>query len=335
VPGRRPRARPVRRLAAVVATCLLASYAASCSSGDGDDPATTTTEAAPRDDRFTDTGFVPADQPAALAVAPDGSLLIGELDSGRILRVASDQLDRDRPEATEYARLDVATDGQQGLVGLVGLDDGIVLAGLSQRVGDEVLQRIVQVVPGGDPVAVWDGPVAADQAVGGRLAVAADGRVLIGLGDFLEGSADSFGPDEPYSKLLSVDPAGPADQTPQVVSSGWNNPFAFTVGPDGAIWVADNSPGEVPERIARGDREGPSVDLSGQRAPSGVVVLGTDELAVCGYLSGQLELVPLREGVPGEPTAVLSESCTLGVLALGGGRLAVAAEDGVHLLAPG
>lgn len=290
-------------------------------------------------DRFRPSGFIDADEPAALALSPDGDLLIGERRTGRILAVAAGQLQASSPAATEFARVDVATEGQQGLLGLVVLADGTVLAGMTRPDDDDPRQVVVSIAPEGEVPGgvqpIWIGPPAAPEAIGGRLALTADGRVLIGLGDFLRGKASSFDPDEPYSKLLSLDPAGPPDQEPVVVSEGWNNPFAFTVAPDGAVWIADNAPGEVSERIGRGDGRGPLTEMDVERAPSGLAVLGPDELAVCGVVSGLLELVPVADGEAKQPTDVLAEPCELGVLALPGGGLAVAEYGGVTILTAG
>jgi glucose/arabinose dehydrogenase len=286
-------------------------------------------------DRFRPSGFIVADEPAALALTPDGDLLIGERRTGRIMAVTAAQLQTETPVATEFAQVDVATEGQQGLLGLVVLADGTVLAGMTRPDDDGPRQVVVSIAPGGRLQDVWIGPPAAPEAIGGRLALMADGRVLIGLGDFLRGKASSFDTDEPYSKLLSLDPAGPPDQEPVVVSEGWNNPFAFTVAPDGAVWVADNAPGEVPERIGRGDDRGPLTEMDVERAPSGLAVLGPDELAVCGVVSGLLELVPIVDGEAEQPTDVLAEPCELGVLALPGGGLAVAEYGGVTILTAG
>lgn len=329
------------KLWAAASLCSIALISGACSSDDGDGSAATTTEAptstrssAVVSDRFVPAGVIPTDEPAAMAVTPDGALLIGERATGRILSVSAAQLAEKSPAATEFAQLDVATEGQQGLLGLAVRSDGTVLAGLTRPGPGKPRQVVVSVAPGGELQPIWVGPVAADQAIGGRLALRADGRVLIGLGDFLRGKAASFAVGEPYSKLLSLDPTGPPDQQPVVVSQGWNNPFAFTVAPDGAVWIADNAPGRVPERIGRGDGGGPVTAMTTERAPSGLAVLGPNELAVCGVVSGLLELVPIVDGAAVEPTTVLAEPCELGVVALPGGALAVAQFDGVRILMP-
>src|SRR5665648_375351 len=98
---------------------------------------------------------------------------------------------------------------------------------------------------------VWCGPPSATLANGGHLAFAPDGRLLIGIGD-LQHPRRAQRADTPNGKLLSLRPDGPPTQRPAVVSSGWNNPFAFTFTPSGTLWVADNSPGTRPERLAPG-----------------------------------------------------------------------------------
>lgn len=334
--------RAPRRRLVVLAAALVVAASPGCGSGPDEEPATgdpATGDAARRLDRYRDGPRIAADEPAAMAVGADGSLYIGELRTGRVLRVPPDELDpagatAEEPVAEEIAVLEVATEGQQGLLGLAVTADGDLLAGMTRAEPAPARQVVVRVVPGGDPDPVWVGPAVADEAIGGRIATTPDGRVLIGLGDFLRGPADGFGRDEPYSKLLSLDPDGPPEQEPLVVSEGWYNPFAFAVAPDGAVWVADNAPGDTPERIGRGDGGGPLRDMRDERAPSGLAVLGGDELAVCGVVSGLLELVPIVGDGVGAPEGVLADPCRLGVLALSDGRLAVALDDAVQILEP-
>jgi hypothetical protein len=324
----------------ILVSAVVCALAVGACADDGAEPAgptepTTTTVPPEVVDRLVETGAFAVDEPAAMAVGPDGSLFVGERRTGRIWSVPADQLGTARPDKVQVAQLDVATDGQQGLLGLAVAADGTVYAGMTRPGPGEPRQVVVRLVSEGPPEAVWVGPVAATGAIGGRLAWLPDGRLLLGMGDFLRGSADSFDADEPFSKLLSLDPAGPADQEPVVVSEGWNNPFAFAVGPDGAVWVADNAPGDTPERLGRGDGGGAVIELDPpERAPSGLAVLDAGELVLCGYLSGVAELVTLTEGEVAQPSEVLAAPCELGVVALFGGGLAVAVQDEVRLLAP-
>jgi hypothetical protein len=123
-----------------------------------------------------------------------------------------------------------------------------------------------------------------------------------------------------------------------VVSAGWNNPFAFTFTPDGHLWVADNSPGKAPERLARGDLDGvPSrvTELRQQTAPSGLAAIDDRRLALCGFLSRDIRLFRIgRDGraVPeGEP---LVRDCSIGVVRLADGRLAYANETSIRAIRP-
>ena len=278
-----------------------------------------------------------------MAVGPDGSLYLGERRSGRILRVAADQL-RKRPPgptaaagtaataaapavraATEVATVVVATEGQQGLLGLAVEDDGALLVGATVP-GPPPHQSLLRIRSGGGrPEVVWSGVPAVQQAIGGRVAIGADGGVVMGLGSFERDPATP-----PYGSLLRLDPTGPADQAPVVLSSGWNNPFAFTVGADGVLWVADNSPGAVPERFGRGDGSVRPVDLAGIRAPSGLAEVGPGRFLLCGYVSERLQEVRVApDGGTQVGTAV--GGCRLGVVALPGGDLAVAGPGGVAI----
>jgi hypothetical protein len=102
------------------------------------------------------------------------------------------------------------------------------------------------------------------------------------------------------------------------------------------VWVADNAPGDTAERLGRGNGVGSVIELAPpERAPSGLAVLGPGELALCGYLSGIVELVVVSPlGEVAQPSEVLAAPCRLGVVALRGGGLAVAGLDEVRLLAP-
>jgi len=257
---------------------------------------------------------------AALAALPDGSLLVGFLRTGEIWHVPADGAPR-----RAFPRLRVSTDGQRGLLSLAVLH-GRTYASWTTRARRLVVGRLRAHAA---PVIVWRGVRTATLANGGHLAVARDGRLVIGIGDRQAGS--------PVGRLESLDPAGPATQRPRALSTGWNNPFAFAFTPDGRLWVADNAPGRVPERLARGDKgggtPGPVSILQRRPAPSGLAALGRRTLALCGVVSGTLDRYVLR-GSRWQAGETLATGCRYGVTRLAGGALAFSADDGVRTVAP-
>lgn len=116
-----------------------------------------------------------------------------------------------------------------------------------------------------------------------------------------------------------------------MLSTGWNNPFAFTYTGDGALWVADNSPGRQAERLARGDRGRPAsvTDLPVKTAPSGIAALADGTLAVCGFVSGTLDRY-VRSGDGWRRDATIARGCRYGVVALDGGRIVFSGDGGLR-----
>jgi hypothetical protein len=259
--------------------------------------------------------------PAALVALPGGGLLYGERLTGRIRRVGADGRLAPRP----VARVEVSTEGQRGLLGLA-VDGEAVYAAWTEPGGRLVVGRVA---PGSSRL-VWAGPPSADLANGGHLEVAPNGSLLIGIGDLQEPELVDD-PAAPNGKILRLDPGGPASQEPEVVSAGWNNPFAFDLDPGGTLWVADNEPGDDPERLAgvgAGGVVGPVTSLPSGTAPAGLAVLD-DRLVVCGFRSGAL--LPYRiAGDRAEPDGdPLVEDCEVGVVALADGRVAYARQDAI------
>lgn len=257
---------------------------------------------------------------AALAPSPDGSLLVGFLRSGTIWRVPV----QGRPRR-EYPRLPVSTNGQRGLLSLVVVKRR-VYASWTTPARRLVVARLRHHAA---PLVVWRGVSTATLANGGHLTAAPDGRLVIGIGDRQSGS--------PTGRMLSLDPGGPATQLPRTLSTGWNNPFAFTFTPGGELWVADNAPGKRPERLARGDdaggRPASITTLDRRPAASGLAALGADTLALCGVISGTLDRYD-RHGATWRYNRTLARGCRYGVARLADGRLAFGANDGVRIVGP-
>jgi glucose/arabinose dehydrogenase len=266
---------------------------------------------------------IPAAFPAALTVADDGDLVWGERLTGRIVRRDADGT------VEEIGRVEVSTDGEQrGLLG-IALDGDALYAAYTAPDGRLEVARV------DEDRLLWAGPVSADRANGGRLAFAPDGRLVTGVGDLLDADA-AEDPDTPNGKMLALDPTGPADQVPRVLSEGWNNPFAFAFAADGTVFVADNAGGEGDERLAIATAGGPQVlaTLGPHAAPSGLAVLPDGRLALCSYVTRTLQLYRVSEGAATPDGSPVATDCAIAVVTLPDGRLAYADEERIRIVAP-
>ncbi len=77
---------------------------------------------------------------------------------------------------------------------------------------------------------VWDAGGTAGGAVGGHLEATHDGALILGIGQLTD-----WAKDHGSGAMLRLDPAGPPDQEPDVLSDGYINPFAFVVVGDQAL----------------------------------------------------------------------------------------------------
>ena len=269
--------------------------------------------------------------PAALASLAGGGLRYGEHLTGRVREVdAAGQL-----LVAPVAEVAVRTGGQRGLLGL-SVDGSDRTFATWVRMADG---RIVvgQVAPGPTRL-VWEGPESSRLANGGHLEFAPDGTLVVGIGDLQAGRLVDD-PDRPNGKLLRLDPDGAPDQRPATISTGWNNPFAFTFTPSGALWVADNVGRRGRERLARGDRNGKPTavtELRGTRAPSGLAPIDEDHLALCGFVSARLDRFDVSK--PDRARVVqpaLADDCGIGAVTLADGTIAYANPTSIRTIAPG
>lgn len=272
---------------------------------------------------------------AALAPLPGGALRAGELSTGVVRDVlGGGGVPTSGRAARTLVRLPVSTGGQRGLLGLVVDDDGRTFAAFTTTGPREPLV-VEQVLPG-PRRRVWTGPPSTDLADGGHLELAPGGGLVIGVGD-LQDPAKIPDDSTPHGKLLRLDADGDPGQRPRILSRGWNNPFAFTrvPGDPDALLVADNAPGRMPERLARGDAGGGApravTNLPGRLAPSGVVALSAREAVVCGVVSGRLTRFARETRGPWRAVGQVAR-CSFGVTRLTDGRLVVATASGVRVL---
>lgn len=277
---------------------------------------------------------VPVEQATALAVAPDGTLLAGELLSGEVLEI--DLATGDRQARTVVEPLDTSP-SQRGLLSMAVTEDGSVLAAFVN--GDDRIE-VAELEADGTVGSRWLGPDARDEANGGRLVVLPGDRLVIGIGDLLEPDLVDD-PDAPNGKLLEIDLAEPPGDGSSVgggdpLAGGFNNPFAMAAADDGTIWVSDNAFRGAPERLLRVDPDGEATTVAewgDTRVPVGVAVTAEGMLALCNYATTELRLVDPDD--PGDALGeLLADDCRYGVVALPDGGLAYATEDEVILLTP-
>jgi hypothetical protein len=247
----------------------------------------------------------------------------------RALTVSDDVATTDDGAATvddvsTLARIDVGTEGEQrGLLGHTVID-GTRYAAWTDPDTNRLL--VGEVGPTGQAGTsrvriIWDGGGTAGGAVGGHLAASADGQLILGVGQLTDwAKANGSG------AMLQLDPGGPPDQEPVVLSDGYTNPFAFTVVGD-QLWVADNAVGDDIERIGRGDLDARDLHAATgrpPRAPSAMIALGDGSLGVCGFLDGQLRAWRIDDA-PGDSAAL--GPCLTGATTLPDGTIVTAAAN--------
>lgn len=219
------------------------------------------------------------------------------------------------------ASIEVGTEGEQrGLLGHAVIDGRRFVAFTEPGTLDLVVAEIEDQHLGR---IVWSGTATQSKAVGGHLEVL-DGELLLGIGSLTDW-ARAHG----SGALVTLDPDGDSDQEPEIVSDGWNNPWAFTVTPSGEIWVADNAPDgsdlpidqRDPEIITTSDRSSTPFENAPQRAPSAIVELPDGRIGVCGFLDGEMRAYQI---VDPDGSTALERSGTVGPCQTG----AVVRDDG-------
>jgi hypothetical protein len=174
--------------------------------------------------------------PTGLVVLPDGSAVVGERDSGRLLQVFPD-----RSPARELMTLpgvDPAGDG--GLLGLAisptFTEDGLLYAYVSTAADN----RVVRFPIGGTPNPVLTGIPHGEVDNGGGLVFGVNGTLYVGTGD-TGNEALAEDPASLAGKVLAVDVFGKPVGTSPVFSRGHRNVTALCLGTD-RVFATDDVP---------------------------------------------------------------------------------------------
>lgn len=182
--------------------------------------------------------------PWGLAFLPDGSALVSERLTGRILRVPASG-----GSATVVGEVPgVVTSSEGGLLGIAtspGFEqDRTVFAYVSGNPDNRVVALEIDEDHRGLRVSrvLLDGIGTADRHHGGRLRIGPDGKLWIGTGDAF--SPENAADDDSYNgKILRVELDGsiPEDNPSgtAIYSSGHRNVQGITFGPDGTVYASE------------------------------------------------------------------------------------------------
>ncbi|WP_142024488.1 PQQ-dependent sugar dehydrogenase [Blastococcus colisei] len=153
--------------------------------------------------------------PTGLVLLPDGSAVVGERDTGRLLQVFADR--SPARELMTVPGIDTAGDG--GLLGLAisptFLEDGLFYAYVSTATDN----RVVRFPLGGTPNPVLTGIPRGETHNGGGLLFAPDGTLFVGTGDVGD-PALAQDPTSLAGKVLHIDVFGGAVGAGPVHSTG-------------------------------------------------------------------------------------------------------------------
>jgi glucose/arabinose dehydrogenase len=193
--------------------------------------------------------------PTGLVLLPDGSAVVGERDTGRLLQVFPD-----RSPARELMTVPgVDTAGDGGLLGLAlsptFLEDGLLYAYLSTA-GDN---RVVRFPIGGTPNPVFTGIPRGEVNNGGGLVFAPDGNLFVGTGDTGD-AALGADPASLAGKVLRIDVFGGPVGAGPVYSRGHRDVTALCLSDTERLFATDatqEGPDEL-DIITDGSDHGPS-----------------------------------------------------------------------------
>jgi glucose/arabinose dehydrogenase len=189
--------------------------------------------------------------PTGLVVLPDGTAIVGERETGRLLQVFPDRAPA--RELMTVPGIDTAGDG--GLLGLALSptfpEDGLIYAYVSTATDN----RVVRFPIGGTPNPVLTGIPRGETHNGGGLLFARDGTLFVGTGD-TGNPALAQDPASLAGKVLHINVFGrPIGSTP-VHARGLANVTSLCLSGDETLFTTDDSatgPDELDAIIRNGD----------------------------------------------------------------------------------
>ncbi len=180
--------------------------------------------------------------PWGVTFLPDGSALVGERDTTRVLSIGTDG------EVREVGRIaQAAPQGEAGLLGLAAspsyAEDGLVFAYVTTASDNRVVRFTYDGRRIGAAQPVFTGIPNGFIHDGGRLLFAEDGNLFVSTGEIGE-SERAQDPDDLGGKILRITPAGkaaPGNPVPgsPVWSMGHRNVQGLAFDDEGRLWATE------------------------------------------------------------------------------------------------
>ena len=274
--------------------------------------------------------------PWGMEMLVDGSALVGERNSGRVLLIDGDSV-------VEVGNVAVAKDTSEG--GLLGIavspeDESQVFLYYTSDKDNRIARYDFDGSKLGGGKVILSGIPRASNHNGGRMAFGHDGYLYVGTGDAAE-RPNSQDKDSLAGKILRIDKSGnPAPDNPfgnEVYSLGHRNVQGLAFDADGRLWASEfgqNRLDEINLIVSGGNYGWPEVEGVGdndkfvnplvtwatsEASPSGIAIVG-DVLVVAALRGQRLWVVPLDGESAGKPRAFFTGE-------LGRLRTVVAAGD--------
>ena len=243
--GRRARPAPQAQLSSRPSRRPRRSASSSPSTSASDSPSAATSSSAPTRPpsvRVSATIASNLTAPWGVALLSDGSALVAERDSGRVLHVRTDGT---RSTAGTVPGAVHATGAENGLLGLAVRphDDSMVWAYESTSGGNRVVRMTYSNGALGEPRTILDGIPTAAHHNGGRLVFGPDGDLYVGTGD-AEVRPRAQDKSSLGGKILRIEPDGsvPSDNPfsgSPVWSYGHRNVQGLAFDSAGRLWATE------------------------------------------------------------------------------------------------